>query len=450
MNITDYLVDDLLEIQKNLISTTAISHAKYKLLDYIGVTIAGASILKKKNKEFLSKSNTKDIYCKIIGTCLSSSVFNAILLNGLNSHVAEMDDGERFAMMHPGSPIFSALLPVVQLYKIPSEKFLNSIILGYEASVRISRVMQPNLKERGYHATGICGSIGAAVAIGFALDFNADQLKIAISAAATSSSGLLEVIDEGSMLKPYNSANAAVSGYQAALMALTGFDGPKDILGGKRGLIRSFSIINVIERIKRNTGDILRIENAYVKPYAACRHCHPAIEATQILRENYSFKISDIKKIDVESYFLAVGGHDHTIIENVSSAKMSTPFSVAVTLATGNAGMDQFTTDLINDPDVKLITNMVFVLSDVYLTSLFPDKRGAKVSIQLKDNSVLQQTVEIPKGEPENPLTHGELIDKYKTLCDWSGYDNIMADRIMEIVLSIDQLDNTDSLFDLL
>ena len=34
----------------------------------------------------------------------------AALINGLNSHVAEMDDGVRFGMIHPGAPLFSSFI----------------------------------------------------------------------------------------------------------------------------------------------------------------------------------------------------------------------------------------------------------------------------------------------------------------------------------------------------
>src|SRR5690606_28432317 len=119
------------------------------------------------------------------------SPYVAALVNGMHAHVAELDDGERFGMFHPGAPILSALLSVANEKNISGTAFLRGIVIGYEAAIRVASALQPGLKDQGYHATGVCGTIGAAIGIGAALGFSKQQLKGAFSAAATSASGIL-------------------------------------------------------------------------------------------------------------------------------------------------------------------------------------------------------------------------------------------------------------------
>ncbi len=56
----------------------------------------------------------------------------------------------------------------------------------------------------------------------------------------------------------------------------------------------------------------LAIEGIYLKPYAACRHCHPAIEAAICLRENHNLDYESVAAVRVITYDLAVFGHDHS------------------------------------------------------------------------------------------------------------------------------------------
>ncbi len=445
---TDILIDDLCEILDNPFPVSAIYHAKNRLLDYIGVTFAGVKILHEKGISLLNILDKGSGFATVIGHNTKSSFLNAILLNGLNSHVAELDDGERFAMMHPGSPIISALLPIIEERKMNGQDLIRGIIIGYEATIRIARSLQPALKDRGFHATGIAGTIGAAVAIGAALNYSKAEMKNAISAAATSAAGLLEVIDDGSQLKPYNSAHAALSGTIASIVAKSNFIGPNDVLGGKRGLFNVLTDNYDLSKLRSNTNDLLRVENCYVKPYAACRHCHPAIESALNLLDSERLTHKDIDKINVYTYYWAVKGHDHKNINGVSSAKMSTPYSVAVAIIKGKAGIYEFMPEVIQDSEIVKLTNKVTVLSDDDLTNLFPQKRAAIVEFLKKDGTIVRNRVDIPKGEPENPLSDEELKDKFIELSLYGNKNMSEINEIFQIVMDIEN--RIDNLYPLL
>ena len=287
-------------------------------------------------------------------------------------------------------------------------------------AIRLACAIQPGHKLKGYHATGTCGTIGAAMAIATALHFDFEQIKSAFSAAITSAAGVLEMIEGDTELKPYNAGRAAMDGIMAAFIGKARFKVPEDALGGKRGFLKVMTDEPKMKYLTEFDDDKMMIETIYVKPYAACRHCHPSIEAALNIKKMEGFKLDEVEDIHVDTYKLAVAGHDHTEIKGSNSAKMSIPYSLAIALFTGKAGMDEFTEKYINDPKIQDITKKVSVVDFDELTMLCPQKRVAIVTVNTKSGKFVER-VEYPKGEPENPLSPQELEEKFYGLATYGG-----------------------------
>ena len=379
--ITDKYIDSLYELTQIEFPETVIQQVKKCLLDYLGVTFAGSAIMKEKGNLFLDNSENGNI--SVIGFNRKSDLYNAALINGMSAHIAELDDGARQALCHSGASIISALLSIVQQQKFTGNDLLKGIIVGYEAAIRLASAIQPSHRNKGYHATGTCGTIGVALGVGSALGFSKRQMKNALSAAATSSSGMLNVIKGASELKPYNAGQAAVSGIMAALIAQVGFNGTSDVLAGQWGFIDMMTDKSNLLLLEKGSDEKYEIEKIYMKPYAACMRCHPPIEAALALKEKYKIDFSQIKKIDVFTYSLAANGNEHTEVSGITDAKMSIPFSVAVVLKTAKAGINEFTEKQVQDNEILALARKVRVIDDDVLNSLTPQKRPAIVEITM-------------------------------------------------------------------
>ena len=401
------------------------------LLDYLGVTISGATLLRDKELKVINGTMSCD-GCHVIGFSKNIPQTLAAMLNGVNAHVIELDDGHRKGAVHIGSTVFSALLAVAEQEPLSSEDFLIGSILGYEATIRLACAVQPGSKLRGYHATGTCGTLGAAMGIAAALHFTREQMNTTLAAAATSAAGILEMQEDDSDLKPYNAGRAAMDAVMAAMMGRTGLRGPKDPLGGKRGFLMVMTDDPHPEYLTNFNGGSFCIEQIYQKVYAACRHAHPAIEAALSLRDKTD--IDEIDQIRVETYKLAVCGHDHTIIQSIGSAKMSIPYSVAVSLVTGSAGLDAFGETNIMSPKIRELTNKVIVSEDEKLTCLCPERRASVLTIKMTNGNVYTKRVDYPKGEPENPLSRKELEAKFQGLAMRGGLSKEECDEVINEV----------------
>ena len=412
-NLSDIFIDNLYRIVQEGVPKTVCEQARLCLLDYSACAMGGAKMMKEETKKFFDVVTPQGGNVSVIGFDQKTTLHNAAFIQAMNVHATELDDGHRLGMIHLGASIISALLPVAEVEQLSNEDILLGIVVGYEAAVRTAIAMQPSHKVRGYHTSGTCGTIGAAMAIAAAMHMPKQIMKTALSAATASASGLLEMQEDESQLKPYNLAQAAVGGITAVYAAKTGFIGPDNPLGGKRGLLAVMSENAKIEPLTDFSTVPYEIMRIYRKPYAACRHCHPAIEAALWLKENYKLHIEDIVSIDIETYKLAVAGHDHTEIQGVASAKLSMPFSVALALFRNTANLSDFCQETISNEAILSLTQKVKVHINDELTSWSPQKRAAIVKITTIQGEILCHEVDYPKGEPENPMTRADVESKY-------------------------------------
>ena len=429
-NVTDYFLRNVGGIFSSGFSGVDKLAARKCLLDYLGGALAGSIILQGKEQAALIDSQKVIEGCSVVGFSEKVPANTAALLNGISAHVIELDDGHRIGMLHLGAPVISAMIAVAEKEELSSYDFLKGIVVGYEVAIRLACAVQPGCKLKGYHATGTCGTVGAAMGIATALHFDFEQMKSAFSAATTSAAGILEMIEGDTELKPYNAGRAAMDGVTAAYIGKARFKAPEDALGGKRGFLKVMTDEPKMEYLTDFSSDKLMIETIYMKPYAACRHCHPSIEAALDIRKQEGFNLNEVQRIHVDTYKLAVAGHNHTIIKGVNSAKMSIPYSLAVALCTGKAGLDEFTDKYISAQDIQAITDKVTVSDVDELTVLCPQKRVAEVTVTTS-NGVFSKRVDYPKGEPENPLSQQELEDKFRGLAMYGGLSSEDCDEVI-------------------
>jgi len=411
-NVTREFAEYLFE-KFSLITERISEKAEECLRDYLAVTAAGAAKNRDRWKEFLKTVPSGS--AELIGCSEKTDGRTAALINGFNAHALELDDGQRFGMIHLGASIISAIKAASDEAAVSQENFLKGIVMGYEAACRAAIAMQPSHKNRGYHAAGTCGTIGSAVGVAFALGMDEDQMRRVLTCAAGSAAGMLEIQEQGSEIKPYNVGRAAMDGLTAAYMGLTDYDTPDDMLGGERGFFKMFSDKWDSGKLTERT-DYFEIERIYVKPYASCRHSHSAVEAAIKLHGGLS--VNDIASVTVRTYKLGVKGHDHTEIRGTASAKLSTPYAVAAGLIYGRADLTVFEPV---DEKITELAEKVTVTEDPELTAESPHKRIAVVTVRMTDGSERSAGVDHAKGDPENPMTKEEFEQKMRLLAEYAS-----------------------------
>lgn len=420
MNITEQFLHSIEAVAEKEVPQSALDRAKRSLLDYIAVTTAGAKANKAKLKKYFADADPEPGNSTLIGMGEKTNLKDAVFLNGLNAHALDLDDGTNTGIIHLGSPIFSVLIPLAEKHHMSIDKMLRAAIIGYETSFTMAVSIQPKHKALGYHATGTCGVLGIALAVSYMLDFSPAERRNAFAIAAVSATGMLKVLDDGSELKPYNVAKSALLGLVATQMAKAGFIGHHDVLGGSRGFLKMMTGSEEIDLCEPILNGTYAIEKSYTKPYAACRYCHPAIEAA--IKLGKTVRVSEIQEIAVRTYDLAVSGHEHTDIKGTGSAKMSIPYGVAVGLLEGKAGLIEYDEEHVREDNAILdLVKKVQVQGDAEFSAQFPKVQTAVVTIKLKGGKEVSEQVDFPKGEPENPMNNEEFVERFMGLMQYAG-----------------------------
>ena len=252
MNLTDTFINGLISKSQDIPGSVNLLSRRV-LLDYFGVLAGGKKFLLEKHPELLA------------------SAPGAAFLNGFAAHVLELDDGHRHGMIHLEASIVPAVLDIAGKEGLKSQDILKGIVMGYEAAVRCARAIQPGHKERGYHVSGTCGTIGSALAVAFACNYSENQIKSTLACAVSSAAGVLEIQEQASEMKPYNLGRAAMAGLVAARMGKLAMPGPDDILGGKRGFLAALTDTPHPEFLTDFSAPEYAIEGIYQKVHAACQ-----------------------------------------------------------------------------------------------------------------------------------------------------------------------------------
>ena len=435
MNISREYFNAIDEVAQKPIPVAVMARARRSLLDYLAVTCAGAAFQKDKLEKYFAFAQPESGAFRAIGTGKDLALKEAVFLNGLNAHALDFDDGTNSGIIHLGSPIFSLLLPLAQRYGTGIGDLLKAAVTGYEASYTMAVSIQPGHKAMGYHATGTCGTLGAALAASYMLGFSEEERFRAFAAAAVAASGMLKVLDDGSELKPYNVAKTALLALTSLQLGKAGFEGHADPLGG-RGFFRMMTGREDVELKSVLLNGTYAVMKSYTKPYASCRYTHPAVEAAIRMRDRV--RPEEVAEIDIRTYDLAVTGHDHTEIPGSYSAKMSIPYATAAGLIYGRAGLREFSEEAVRGADILELTKKVRVSADEELSAAFPGIQAAVVTIRTKGGKAYTERVDFPKGEPENPLTEEEFRSRYDGLMEYAGVAGPVRSAVFDTVYRMD------------
>ena len=434
MNITDVFINNILNFSNSQFDDEVLHHARKCYLDYLGCVLSGCMQNKERIEALEQTGLLTQGNCTVLGSDQKLLFRDAGFVNGFNAHAMELDDGHRYAMLHIEAPVFSAMTALYEQEHLSDESFYKGVIVGYEVTVRLSRAMQPWHKVRGFHSTGTCATVGVAMAAAAAMNYDFNQMKSTLSAAASSSAGLLEMLADDSELKPYNVGRAVMDGLTAAYVGKVGYIPPIDILGGKRGFLNVMTDtqnLEFLEKFDRN--DRPSILGNFFKPYPACRHCHSTIDAAlQIARENH-ISPESIERIKIGTYKLALTGHDHTVVNSSKSAMMSIPYGAVVALAKKDAGLSQYNETVVLSETVQQLLKKVQISEDQELTNLLPDIRGAKVEVEAGGNSYFCR-IDYSLGEPENPMDDTAIIEKFRDLAEFVG---LTKEKVNDIVAKV-------------
>lgn len=445
MTITESLSDFLVDLSYTMLPTSVIKAAKVSLLDTLGCILAGAQEEKMSSiiKAFCGGKNPGTT--SVIGHGLKTDLISAVMLNGTMGHAVELDDVHKRAKAHAGTVIIPVVLGVGENMGGNGLDAILAIVAGYEVMIRIGTGINAAAHRlQGWHATGTCGTFGSAAAVGKLWEFTPEQLTSALGLAGTQSSGLWAFTADGADCKMFHAGKAAAGGVLACMLAEAGMKGPSQIIEAEDGgLFRASSRDWNTDIITEGLGERFEITEVVRKPFACCRSMHPAIEAALKLRKNTGIKPNQIKRVIVRTYEVAKVQCGFTNRpKNVMDARFSLPYGVAVVFVDGNALLDQFTEKRIRDREVLNLAEKVMIEVDPEFTAAYPRKWGCKLEVELHNGEKVTEIVPDAKGDVSNPLSLGELKEKFIYLAE----ARVGKQKCAEIIAMLEHLEEVEDI----
>lgn len=339
----------------------------------------------------------------------------AALANGASSHVVEMDDLHRGSVLHPAAAIIPAVFALAEKQKASGVDLILGILVGYEVGIRVAMAVGQSHYHH-WHTTATCGTFGAAAGAAKMLRLDEEQFVWALGSAGTQAAGLWEFLVEGAMSKQLHPGKAALNGLLSALLAQEGFTGARRILEGEKGFFRATSRDFDEEKCVVGLGRDFMFERNSLKYYASCGHTHSAIDAVFDAVKGNRVTGREVKQVDLYVYQAALDLLGGVAPITPYAAKFSLPFCLATALRYGHVDPEDFDETRLADPEIHLLMNRVKILGDPALNRSYPEKWPARVEIFMNDERHLKGSSDFPKGDPENPMTQEELLEKFRRL----------------------------------
>lgn len=450
--ISEVLADFIVGLEYSKIPVHVKERAKMRILDILGVALAGSKIPSSRIMIEVVKELGGTKESTIVGEKMKVSCTNAALANGTMTDASDFDDDHQSATMHPGSVVVNTALALAEKENCEGSRLIEAIVAGYEVICRVGEAFLGTQYHEGFHPTGSCGVFGAAAAAAKILKLSPKEIVWALGVAGTQASGLEEWKTDGSWIKRMHPGTASRSGILAVLLAKKGYIGPATIFEGKYGFLNAFSFERTFDpnKITEGLGNVFIGHDTAFKPYPCCRFIHQTIDGVLDIGRKNNIVPDDIEAIKVRSFKLGIANlpeerayRPKTIVDS----QFSVPFIVGAAVVRKRITLLEFTEESIRDSEILKIASKVKMEEDPEYTKRYPERFPTSVEIQLKNKSVLKCFVDIPSGDPakkeyiENPSRFNEeIVGKFLQLI--SEFPSL-SHRGKEIVNLVQGLDHS-------
>jgi 2-methylcitrate dehydratase len=446
------------------LSPEAIQAAKLFRFDSIGCALGGsqqedAKILLKHYRAMSSGNGSATVFVSGFKTNPVDAAF-------LNGHmIRAMDYNDIYWKSDPCHPsdLIAAPLALCESEGLSGQDLILATIIAYEIEMRLCEVGRPGVREYGWHHATL-SAFAAPVAAGRALNLTPAQMvsAIGISASRTFCPG---AVTAGKLTNMKNTVDpwAGRMGAESALLARDGFSGPEHIIVGKEGLFAVFKHVQYKGQPATFDGEALvkdlpdspkshyRILDCGMKSFPIEALSHSPLPAMMKTVKENNINADDVKEIKVEVIARAADilGDPHKYRpDSKETAVHSLPYCMAVGLVDGMVTPLQFREERVLDKALIPIMDKVKVVANEEFETLFPKFQPSRVTITTNDGKSHSTRVDVPKGDPRDPMTEEEIAVKFTAL----GGDIIGKERckkLQRFIMSIETAKNLGGLFEL-
>src|SRR6266478_1977396 len=450
------------------LSPEAIQAAKLFWFDSIGCALGGsqqddAKILLKHYRAMSGGPAAGGSKATAFVSGFKTNPVDAAFLNG--HMIRAMDYNDIYWKADPCHPsdLIAAPLALCESEGLTGKDLILATIIAYEIEMRLCEIGRPGVREYGWHHATL-SAFAAPVAAGRVLNLTPEQMvsAIGISASRTFCPG---AVTAGKLTNMKNTVDpwAGRMGAESALLAREGFSGPEHMIDGKEGLFAVFGHVQykgqpasfdgegLIKDLPTSPKSHYRILDCGMKsfPIEALSHA-PLTAMMKTVKEN-KIKADDVKEIKVEVIARAADilGDPHKYRPtSKETADHSLPYCMAVGLVDGMVTPLQFREERVRDESLIPIMDKIKIVANEEFEALFPKFQPSRITITTNDGKSYSTRVDVPKGDPRDPMTKDEIAVKFNALgSDVIGKDQ--CQKLQKFIMSMETAENLGGLFEL-
>jgi 2-methylcitrate dehydratase PrpD len=235
------------------------------------------------------------------------------------------------------------------------------------------------------------------------LKISSDQAREALGIAEYFGprSQMMRVVDQPTMVKD-SSSWGAMTGVTAAYLAAAGFTGAPAVT------IEAADMADVWSDLGRRW----LITEQYFKLWPVCRWAQPAVAAALAISDTRQIDHRRIRRVVITTFHEArrLAGHAP---QNTDQAQYAIAFPTACAFVRGRAGVDEVAGTGLQDADVRALAQRIVLDEAPEFNAAFPNRRLARLLVELDDGRTFESPVTEPPGDPDQPLADTLLFDKF-------------------------------------
>ncbi len=373
----------------------------------------------------------------------------AAFVNSVFMHSLDFDDALDVSALHANVSVLPAALALAESrQKTTGRDLICAVAVGQDVICRIGLALKSPLS---WIRTATCGSFGATAAAGNILKLNKEKMVNAFGIAYSQTSGNVQCLLDGALVKRIQPAFAAKAGVISAVLAKNGITGAKNVFEGDYGFFKLYEH-NEYDRdiLLKGLGKDYKGIELSVKPYPSCRMTHSSIDAALELRKNPQFKLSLLETIRVSVSAMAAEmvGSPFQIRKNPQvDAQFSIPYTVAVALTKGDVFLEDFEEEnVLSNQRLKALAGKVIVSADPSLPQ--NDIMHCRIEASMKGGKTIRADISAIKGNPLNPMNMDDCLEKF-TKCVSYSRQKMPKQKVSDILKLLSNLEESKNISEL-
>jgi 2-methylcitrate dehydratase PrpD len=451
VSITRKVVDHIVGTNYKSIPELAIKKSKELILDDIGNALGGS---------VLGSSRIIIEWGKLQGAIPESTIISdggktaTWAAAGVNAQLSmALDFMETYKNLgHPGSGTVMAALAIGEREAVDGKELLTAICNAYDVTGRIIDATSPSQERRvkvwneSWH---VCGPLLTAVRL---LKLNREQAMNALgmglgNAPTLNVHNILYV--PGSMSKASNHFHCFI-GINAAILAKLGYTGYHEILDEPYGYWTTVSDMNREEIYTKRLGkDFLIINAMALKPWPTCRWAQAGIESLLEIMKAENLQHQNIEEVIYHSHEKVTNyPYDSLDPKTPEDAYWSVPWAFGNAALGYNEGPSWYIKDRFKDGNLKKFMHKVKIETLPEAVEAFakePEKSLTLLEVKTTDGKTYSRSTEYCRGDPQKPMKHEEIINKFLKQTD-GIISKEKASKLIDLVERFEKLENTSEI----